>query len=240
MAIRPIYLPQNQRPFFRKNDVDFKWFPGLSTSQKQKSIDSLHQSAKECLHISKILDISSKSKVQEGNQLSAFHLNAYTKDNHYIHEDYSVEVVFQTSKVFNDTLHSVDLLGSDVLSVRKSIREREQQGLTGFMLEGIEWGLNPIGAFYNFLYIRSLLRQIALSEKITEYDGFTDIAFNPKKSLNCQAEATAMLVGIINHYNHDLSYVYELFDSQKLFLNVVYGVNETTTDRDMDLDLNDL
>lgn len=35
-----------------------------------------------------------------------------------------------------------------------------------------------------------------LAEQILEYDAFTDIAFNPEKSVNCQAEAAAIFVSL--------------------------------------------
>lgn len=37
-----------------------------------------------------------------------------------------------------------------------------------------------------------------LAVKIMEYDTFTDIAFNPQKSINCQVEATAIYVSLKN------------------------------------------
>ena len=35
-----------------------------------------------------------------------------------------------------------------------------------------------------------------MAEEILNYDAFTDIEFNPKKSLNCQAKAAAIFVGL--------------------------------------------
>ena len=47
MANRPIFIPKFEGDFLVKTkNIDFKWFPGLSVSQKQKSIDSLHSEAK--------------------------------------------------------------------------------------------------------------------------------------------------------------------------------------------------
>lgn len=46
------------------------------------------------------------------------------------------------------------------------------------------------------MYINTLHLNKELAEKIMEYDVFTDIAFNPQKSINCQAEAAAIYVSI--------------------------------------------
>lgn len=46
------------------------------------------------------------------------------------------------------------------------------------------------------MYINTLHLNKELAEKIMEYDAFTDIAFNPQKSINCQAEAAAIYVSI--------------------------------------------
>ena len=48
MAFRPIFIPKFEGDFLVKTqNIDFEWFPGLSVSQKQKSIDSLHLEAKK-------------------------------------------------------------------------------------------------------------------------------------------------------------------------------------------------
>lgn len=46
------------------------------------------------------------------------------------------------------------------------------------------------------MYINTLHLNKEVAEKIMEYDVFTDIAFNPQKSINCQAEAAAIYVSI--------------------------------------------
>jgi hypothetical protein len=75
MANRPVYIPKlnYELPGVITKDVEFKWFPGMSKSQKQKSITSLHEAAID-LDISPILEISSKSEIELGVELSAFNL----------------------------------------------------------------------------------------------------------------------------------------------------------------------
>ena len=54
--------------------VEFTWFAGMAISQKQKSIQSLHEAAKRRLGDVPILEISSKSPDPLGVRLSAFNL----------------------------------------------------------------------------------------------------------------------------------------------------------------------
>jgi type I restriction enzyme M protein len=226
MAIRPIFIPTLHSPFFEKRDVSFKWHAGFSLSQKQKSLSSLHRNAKELFNTRELLEISSKSPEQLGNKLSAFNLRACVKDKSYDSDrQYSLETLFQTSKVFNNNMHCIDLLRMEELDIRKEIREREKRGLSHFAHDGDIWNLEPKGAFYNFLYIRSLLQIPHLFEALDEFDAFTDIAFNPNKSFNCQAESVSIFVGL-NRVGLSPS---EACSSQSNFLNLVYGISEVSS-----------
>ena len=231
MATRPIFIPSKIKPFFEKRDINFNWHAGFSLSQKQKSLKSLHQSAKQLYNIGNLLEVSTKSSQQIGSKLSAFNLKAFVKDSNYdLDKEYSLETVFQTSKVFNHALHCTDLLELEELDIRKQIREREKLGLSHFLHEKDMWSLEPKGAFYNFLYIRSLLQIPDLFEVLDEFDAFTDIAFNPNKSFNCQAEAVSIFIGLNRAgINPDTVCL-----SQAKFLDLVYGIsdmssNETAT-----------
>jgi hypothetical protein len=55
----------------------------------------------------------------------------------------------------------------------------------------------PPTAFYDWLYLRALARlDAATLQQLRERDGFTDIAFNPERSLNCQARSAALYVAL--------------------------------------------
>ena len=56
-----------------------------------------------------------------------------------------------------------------------------------------------------------------LCEEILDYEAFTDIVFNPQKSLNCQAIAAAIYVSL--RYQNLLK---ESLKSPQNFLNIVY------------------
>ena len=56
--------------------------------------------------------------------------------------------------------------------------------------------LNPKTVFYNWLYINAVLENPLLAAELLKYNAFTDIEFNPKKSINCQAKAAALFVAL--------------------------------------------
>jgi hypothetical protein len=79
VAKRPVYFvgQSNEIPVISK-EIEFHWFAGMAKSQKQKSIQSLHQSIYDSLNPSlSILEISSKSENELGVQLSAFNLSSH-------------------------------------------------------------------------------------------------------------------------------------------------------------------
>ena len=56
--------------------------------------------------------------------------------------------------------------------------------------------LNPKTVFYNWLYINAVLENPLLAAELLKYNAFTDIEFNPAKSINCQAKAAALFVAL--------------------------------------------
>ncbi len=98
MAKRPIFIPKSSGNLMVvAMPIEFVWYPGMSKSQKQKSIRSLHDAAKKDRGIEYILEISSKSETELGVKLSAFNLLLKTPNGSMA----SVEVLFQGSKVFS-------------------------------------------------------------------------------------------------------------------------------------------
>ena len=51
-------------------------------------------------------------------------------------------------------------------------------------------------AFYDYIYISALIKNFGYDLNISEYQWFTDIEFNPQKSINCQARAVAIYVAL--------------------------------------------
>lgn len=193
MAIRPIYIASKNN--VEIVDIEFKWFHGLSVSQKQKSIVSLHEESYKYIGdiADTILEISSKSKKQLGVNLSAFNLETKTKKRG---KKYTVESAFQSSKVFELGGPYKDILYTDSKSAKKDIRLKESGKLKSFEFFDEEYNISDGTVFYDWLYINVLLKNPLLCEQIIHYRVFTDIEFNPKKSLNSQAFSIALFVSL--------------------------------------------
>lgn len=217
MALRPIFLATFNQKLVSKEFVEFNWFPGFSTSQKQKSIDSLHEEIKKIYSENNILEISTKSKNELGNSLSAFNLLIKTKNN----ITFSVESAFQASKVFENGGPYNDILTMPSKEAKKDNRLRNSGNVIGFKYFDREFPAEPRTFFYNWLYINALDMNKKLGKEVLEYDTFTDIEFNPKRSINCQAEAVAMYVSLVK--TNQLNYALK---DEKSFNKIVYSHTE--------------
>ena len=60
------------------------------------------------------------------------------------------------------------------------------------MHEELEWPLEPKTAFYDYIYVKAVIDNFGYEVNLDEYRWFTDIVFNPNKSINCQARAIAL------------------------------------------------
>ncbi len=193
MAKRPIYIARKDGNLgVITKDIEFRWFPGMSKSQKQKSIQSLHQEAKKIV-FEKILEISSKSEVDLGVHLSAFNLSITTQKEKKM---FSVETAFQGSKVFRYGGPFLDLMEKTSREAKKDERLRNSGELIKFKFYNFEFPLKPRTFFYDWLYINALKQNEILAKKVLQYGAFTDIEFNPKKSINCQAYSAALYVSL--------------------------------------------
>lgn len=196
MAKRPIFIVSEDPNFlFIEKEIEFEWFAGLSVSQKQKSINSLHNSA-SLSGYDKILEVSTKSEHAIGNKLSAFNLSFPMSDGTLIH----LESAFQGSKVFENGGPYTDLYSIKPFDVKKDERISKEHEIKGFKFDGIEWSSEPKTAFYDWLYINAVFKNIENNaneyQKILDYNAFTDIEFNPLKSINCQARSCAVFVSL--------------------------------------------
>lgn len=224
MAQRPIYIPQDDGNYLVKTDnIEFQWFAGLSASQKKKSVQSLHQSAlkkyqasKEYHDFNQILEISSKSEIPLGVQLSAFNLMVLNQLR--TNAIASVECVFQSSKVFEGEKQFLDLLKVSSREAKKDPRLKESGDLIAFRPNGDknrEWSLNPLTAYYDWVYVNALNQHEEYHDELLAFDAFTDIEFNPKKSINCQAYSVALFCALSKR-----GILRDVLQSQKDFLTI--------------------
>lgn len=192
MAIRPVYVVSSEDNCFVQKNIQFEFFSGFSETQKQKSILSLHTSFLKDNKGMKVLEISSKSQNPLGISLSAFNLMIENNNGN----KFSVESAFQASKVFEHGGPYRDLLRVSSKEAKKDIRLRNSGKLIAFKISGKTYKITPKTLFYNWLYINALNLHSDLSNQIIEYDAFTDIEFNPNRSINCQAQAAAIFVSL--------------------------------------------
>lgn len=192
MATRSVYRVGSAKDYVDEIEVSFKWYAGFSASQKQKSIIELHKEYNKIYKEDKVLEISTKSLDELGVKLSAFNLMINTNDN----KAFSVESAFQSSKKFKLGGPYTDILNLSSIEAKRDERLKNSGELIGFEFYNREWPLEPKTIFYDWLYIRAVYKNQKLSKEILEYNAFTDIEFNPKKSLNCQARSAALFVAL--------------------------------------------
>ncbi len=218
MAQRPVFLPGDpEHGFVITTSVEFQWFPGFAASQKQKSIASLHHEAQTQIADGSYLEISSKSPELLGTQLSAFQLLVEGFAEYPI----PVENAFQGSKVFTSGGPYTDLYRVSPLDAKRDPRIRTPQPVIEFRLPNGVWPNVPRTAFYDWVYIKAIIDAPELLSRIQEYTGFTDIEFNPAKSLNCQARSCALAVALIRH---DLLAI--AMEDRDAFIDVCYPNDE--------------
>ena len=194
MASRPIFMPSLSGPLLVvTKHVEFQWFPGMAMVQSRKSIASLHAEAQQRLQVREVLEISSKSPTELGVALSAFNLMIKTVK----HErEFSLECAYQASKVFERGGPFVDLLNARSIDAKRDPRLNQHGRLIKFRFFGTDWPLVPRTAFYDWLYINALHKRPELADQVLTYRAFSDIAFNPERSINCQAYAAALYVSL--------------------------------------------
>lgn len=193
MAKRPIFVPKfDGATLVDIVDVEFEWFAGMHFTQKQKSIRSLHEAYRSQQPEAHILEISSKSEIELGTKLSAFNLMFKTKSGKSI----SVESIFQASKVFSNGGPYKDIMDMTSRDAKKDERLKNSGNLVAFEYRDTRWELEPKTAFYDWVYLNALNLNNDLKERALAYNAFTDIEFNPQKSINCQAYSIALFVAL--------------------------------------------
>lgn len=220
MAKRPVFVVSENVDLVQKVEVDFTYYNGFSVAQKQRCIESLHKAFLKHEQGKRVLEISSKSREALGVKLSAFNLTVQGKSGKPI----SVECMFQSSKVFEQGGPYTDLLYATSREAKKDVRLKNSGKLIGFQFNGKEFPCEPKTMFYNWVYINTLLQNKELARESLNYDAFTDIEFNPQKSLNCQAEAVAIYVSLVKQGLLEIA-----LQDKANFSRIVYGEKQEKT-----------
>lgn len=225
MAKRPVFISKSEGNLLVETRmVDFTWFAGMAVSQKQKSIASLHEAATKTLDVKTVLEISTKSTTPFGASLSAFNLKYQSEETG---RHYSLEALFQSSKVFSHGGPFRDIREMSPRDAKRDPRLKSSGNLLHFNSGGQDWPLVPKTAFYDWLYLNILKRQPGLTEQLMRYKAFTDIEFNPDKSINCQAYAAALYVSLQRR-----GLLHDALGSQEAFLEQLrrFEAGETGSD----------
>lgn len=214
MATRPVFVINQDIPHFREDNISFIYYSGFADSQRKKSFQSLHHEYLAIHPAAKILEVSRFSDSYLGQKLSAFNLIGETSSG----KKRPVENLFQSSKVFENGGPFRDLLNVTPMAAKKDERLKSSGNLVGFNLDGESFPLIPKTFFYDWIYINALKGNPDIMNELLQFNAFTDIVFNPQKSINCQARTIAVFVSICN-----AGILEKCLDSKEQFAMLVYG-----------------
>ena len=190
MAKRPAWSIKND--IVISEDFEFEWSGGFALVQKQKNIKALHDSIIQ-RYGETALEVSSKSTIPLGKDIGAFSLKW---------GDIPLENIFQSAKKYEKAGPFTDLLQVSPKEAKQDERHHSSGKLVAFVRDDEVWPLEPKTAFYDYIYLKALTGNYGDELDLSEYEWFTDIEFNPKKSINCQARSAA---------------IYKLLQKKKLF-----------------------
>ena len=163
----------------------------MAASQKRKNIEALHNAARAA-GIDRLLEVSTKSPDPLGVALSAFNLQMQVVGGRRV----TLECVYQASKVFARGGPYSDLIGFEPRDARRDPRLGLSGALIGFEYDDQRYPNDPPSAYYDWIYFQALSDNPTLFERLCRFRAFSDIEFNPKRSISSQARSCAIAVGL--------------------------------------------
>ena len=128
--------------------VNFDYVKGMAFSQRVKCANSLAKVINDRWPTLRHLEVSTKSNNIIGKQLSAFNLTM---------GDYSVESIFQSSKVFEGNNQFQFLIDQKPQEAKKFVRDAHTGNLIKFRYKGIDYPIQPKALFMiGFTLMRSM------------------------------------------------------------------------------------
>lgn len=203
-ASRCVYwvTDNHQNQFVRERLVAFDWSPGISKSVKHLNLASFHHAIHDTLVGFRHLEVSTYSESPKGTQLSAFNLALSNGRESKV----SVEVAYQSSKRFivsGKTL-SVGHVKNSMEAKREAQRLASVGEFTGFQYAGLDVEIEHSALVFDLIYLEALRQNPGVFAEATEFDVFSDFAFNKNKlgfvkgkSMATQARSIAGAVGAI-------------------------------------------
>lgn len=192
MAKRPAWSISGDSVICR--DFEFGWNGGFALKQKQKNVINLHSSIEQETK-GNALEVSSKGFVDLGKRIGAFSLR---------YNGIYLENIFQSSKKFEQGGPYRELLYVSPKEAKRDERIRNSGSIIAFCLDDEEWPTEPKTLFYDYIYIQAMIQNYGRNLDLDNYDWFTDIEFNPNKSINCQARSVAIykLIQKMNEWDY--------------------------------------
>jgi hypothetical protein len=194
MAERPVFIPTPDDPgLVRVINFHLQWHSGFAPVQKKKNVLGLHNAAAAAGY-APLLEISTKGDEKLGKHLSAFHLKVESDRAGKI----PLECAYQGSKIFERGGPYTDLyFAANPREAKRDIRLQQSGRIVAFDFNGFRFPSEPKTVFYDWLYITAIFEHREwLKPRLAKYAGFTDIEFNPQKSINCQARSCALFAAL--------------------------------------------
>ncbi len=87
---------------------------------------------------------------------------------------------------------------------KRDARLGSSGSLKSFRYQGEDFPLLPKTVFYDYLYISAVKESLTTDEvnAILKYNYFTDIEFNPARSINTQTRAVSLIRLLLEEYGH--------------------------------------
>lgn len=201
MAVRPVYEVNvdSSPPWYYSRKIEFQWHGGFSRAQMSRCVQSLHAAFADNRKGRRLLEVSSASEAELGRRLSAFSLTV-GRGPAAESRPIPLEVAYQSSKIFRGhgrLTQAADLAPPEAKHLAAEMHRVHD--LIAFEWNGCCWPLQPPTAFYDWLFVQAVRQEPQLSREIMRYDAFTDIKFNPSRSLSSQARSAALFVGLSIH-----------------------------------------
>lgn len=193
MAARPVFLTNQNKPYFSEYNVNFVYNNGFAPCQKKKNIIAIHNAFHKDNSDKKVLEISSKSFDEIGVKLSAFNLMLYVES---LGKSMPVEIMYHSGKIYKDSGRHLEILNMTPKESKKYLYQNKFGLIEYFVFENQRVEVDDFCDFYNWLYIKALLENEYISSELLKYEAFTDVEYNPSRSKNCQARSAAMFVSL--------------------------------------------
>lgn len=187
--IRCLFIPINKPPYVERFILVM---PECFSEDKCLAVQTMRDEMCRKLGIADILEVSTKSDTEIGKELSAFNLKKFVDEEN---EWFSVENIYQSSKVFEDGGPYKELLYKTAKEAKKDERIKEKK-VVSYDYNGRLFSSEPSSLFFNYIYMNALAENRKLCDEFMNYNAFTDVEFDPVSGTNCQARALAQYKGM--------------------------------------------